>query len=244
MIEFIKRTIKNNLQKQGYAISRKPAFLLTNANAVLDFDLEVFIRAALYDQQELYLLQIGAYDGTSNDPIYSLIQQYPINTILVEPNTIAFERLSTAYTDNPKVRLENIAVAEKDGIEKFFVLKGESCPLQFEQLSSFSKDTILSHKRWYPNLENWLHEEMVECKTVETLLREHQFERLDLLVLDVEGYEENILRSINFYLISPQIIYYESCHLAPIMQDRLLRSLFLMGYKFAIQGANTLAYRV
>lgn len=239
MLDPLKHLLKKKLRLRGYDIQKKLRFLLSNPSSNLNFDLEIFVRSALYETKELHLMQIGAYDGVTNDPIHQILQRYPIRAILVEPNRDVFSTLLKNYVDNRNVILENVAVAEQSGEKTFYRLRGQDCSLQ--QLSSFSRETILGHRGAEPDIEKWIHQETVPCKTVSALLKEHQFPALDILVIDVEGYEDAIIRSIDLRVILPQIILYESCHLRPETQEALCELLFKFGYKISVLGSDTIA---
>lgn len=239
MFKHTKKTIKTLLAALGYEISRRPKYLISNPIANLQFCLEPYLRSLLYDHEILYALQIGAYDGISNDPLHRLLVKHPINAILVEPNNAVIPRLVANYSTCPNVLIENAAVADKEGVRLFYSIYGEGCP--WEQLSSFSLATILTHLRSRDEIEKWLHEDQVVCTTISALLKKHQFPRLDLLVVDVEGFESVLLRSIDFSEVHPNVIFFESCHLSEKEKDSVYELLYLAGYKLAVVGGNTLA---
>ncbi len=234
---------KRLLLKNGYEVRKRPQILLNRPELALYPNLELLIKAALYDHHELFLLQVGAYDGTSFDPVHQIIQRYPIHAILVEPNRAVFTRLQTNYTSNSKVLLENIAIAESDGLRDFFVVAEDAAsPDWLEGCSSLQKETILSHKPYFPDVEQYIRTEKIICMTVASLLSRHKIERLDLLILDTEGYDANIIRSIDFNIIRPTIIYYEHCHLEQEINSDLMGFLTGFGYSLHIDGGNTLAH--
>ena len=47
----------------------------------------------------------------------------------------------------------------------------------------------------------------------DTLLDRHHVKKIDLLQIDVEGYDYELLKSFNFERIKPQLIRYEHRHL-------------------------------
>ena len=51
--------------------------------------------------------------------------------------------------------------------------------------------------------------------TFETLCRRNGIDRLDLLLIDVEGYDWDLIRAIDFERGLPRLVAYEHYHLAP-----------------------------
>jgi hypothetical protein len=73
--------------------------------------------------EPITILQIGACDGITNDPIYHFVRRGRARAILVEPNPYAFARLQNAYAGLPNVTLIQAAVGEKDGEADLYRLK-------------------------------------------------------------------------------------------------------------------------
>ena len=77
---------------------------------------EGLIRIYCKAHADFRFIQIGANDGVSGDPIYRFIQEFDWTGILVEPQKEVFDtKLQILYGTNPKIHLENVAVAEEYG---------------------------------------------------------------------------------------------------------------------------------
>ena len=63
----------------------------------------------------LTIVQVGACDGITNDPIFHHVAQGSVRAILVEPNPFAFDRLKKNYRDLQNVTLVQAAIGEQDG---------------------------------------------------------------------------------------------------------------------------------
>src|SRR3954467_3768467 len=97
-------------------------------------------------------MQIGAHVGdTSNDPLYRFFcEELPSHpaavVVLVEPVAEHFEQLQHAYRDMPNVRLENVAVAEREGTRDFYRLGSDPVahgpPAWLSQLGSLRPDRL------------------------------------------------------------------------------------------------------
>jgi hypothetical protein len=90
---------------------------------------------------------------------------------------------------------------------------------------------VLSHAPHVPRIESRLTAAEVECVTLETLLRRSGLDRVDLLVIDTEGYDWEIIRSIDFEAWRPRLLVYEQYHLSPEDRNECRAHLRTVGYE-------------
>ena len=88
-----------------------------------------------------------------------------------------------------------------------------------------------------------LQEIEVPMHTLRYLLEKHRIERVDLLQIDTEGYDFEILKSVDFSMIQPSIIHFENNFLHSRQRDECARLLGAHGYALLDLGIDTLAYR-
>jgi len=174
------------------------------------------------------VVQIGAYVGQSpNDPLYEFLHaalpSRPASVaVLVEPVREYFEALHDAYRDLPGVRLENVAIAEKEDDRDFYRLAPGVDPTQhgqhewLAQLGSLRADRMTDlfdrHESDRQAKDFWHQHHTVEkvhCWSFEQLLERHELNHVDLLQIDAEGYDYEILRSIDFERLRPRFVNYE-----------------------------------
>lgn len=93
MMNQIKILLKSYLIQRGYEIQKRPKVLLDNPELNFRISLDLCSKILLSQENQIFLIQVGAYDGVSNDPVRSLIEKYPVRAILVEPQQKAFEKL-------------------------------------------------------------------------------------------------------------------------------------------------------
>jgi hypothetical protein len=72
---------------------------------------------------------------------------------------------------------------------------------------------------------------MVQCVTFDTLLDRHKVDRIDLLQIDVEGYDYELLKMFDFERIQPKLICYEHLHLKLSDKNACKKYLTENGYK-------------
>jgi FkbM family methyltransferase len=204
-------------------------------------------------------VQIGAYVGdTSNDPLYDFLRATlpgrPASVaVLVEPARDYFEALRAAYGDLPMVRLENVAIAEEEGERDFYRLAPGVDPTEhgqheaLAQLGSLRPDRMTDlwdrHER-HPEAKEFWHQhrtvEKVRCSTFHQLVERHGLGDVDLLQLDTEGYDYEILRTIEFSRMRPRFIRYEHVHLHE--SGEACRAMLMeAGYALFDWGEDTLA---
>jgi len=174
---------------------------------------------------DFFVLQIGACDGIIADPIHKWIKKYRWQGILVEPQIREFERLKITYRDSNNLSFENVAIAETSGLRPLYKVKDENIAADWQRgvASLFAKPSL--------EKQDMVATEMVQCVTFDTLLNRHQVKRIDLLQIDVEGYDYELLKLFDFTRIRPQLIRYEHSHLK--LSDRSSCKTYLkhIGYR-------------
>lgn len=205
-------------------------------------------------QPDFTVVQLGAFVGnTPNDPLYGRLRprlaEGKGRLICVEPVREHFEKLVENYRGAGNVRCENVAVADRNGEATLYRLGvdpvAHGYPEWLAQLGSlksdrmgslwdrFEKDADL--KAFY--LRHRL-EERVVCVTFAELLRRHGVGRVDLLQMDVEGYEYEILSTIDFERTPIRYVNYESVLLHERKAD-LAAWMTRSGYALIDHGQDT-----
>lgn len=223
-----------------------PRATLKYRNSQLHPDLDMVISHYRARHTSIRFLQVGAYDGTSGDPIYPLLEKHPLHGILVEPQRDAFEALRTNYArfDSHAFRFVNAAIGPHDGTAVLYRIKPDSPgPSWLPQIAGFDRTMLMKHSSVVPNLESFIQAEEVRCITFATLLKETGVDRIDLLQIDAEGYDAELLHLFDIPSRQPAIVHYEHKHLSVADHERSLGALVDAGYRYAISGENTLAYR-
>ena len=166
------------------------------------------------DKEDFFFVQIGSNDGkTGNDPIYDYIKKYGWSGILVEPVPSTYENLRKNYEGCDNLTFRNVAIADEVGVKKFFyVNRKDECGVPLDtEIGSFREDIIRKHS-WIPNFDKYFSEMDVETTTFDLLTA--NVDHIDLLHIDAEGYDFEIIKTINFDRITPSMILYEHTHLA------------------------------
>ena len=212
---------------------RKPRVLTQRPGLEITSPLEFIATHLGKPPEQFFFVQIGAFDGRHDEPMQSLIRKYRWRGILVEPQETAFQRLCQNYADQGQLTFRNVAIGTRDGMAEMYALKeGDS------QIASFEYEHLIHHVRGHREIVN----RTVPCLTLKTLLREEQRDHIDLLQIDAEGFDAEIIRSIDFESLRPPIIRYEHSNLLERDQCQCIELLADQGYRVLLEDADTIAY--
>ena len=192
-------------------------------------------------------IQVGANDGEGEDPLRLGITNQRWSGILIEPVPYIFERLERRYGSNPRLRLENVAISDHDGVQEMFFLAeaapGDAVPDWYDKLGSVRREVILKHTDVIPDLEQRLTRIWVPCLTFDTLCRKHGVSAVDLVQIDTEGFDFEIIKLIDLRRLQPRIVMFENYHMDPQTHDACLAHMRLHGYEHLSDGMDTVCLR-
>lgn len=153
------------------------------------------------------IFQIGTCKG--NDDVTKLIKQHsPDLVVLVEPNAFHNEDILKCYEGVDNVHLENIVITNNPHQNTaFFYYHEDDGPL-FE-VASLDIYHILKHGYH----RNGIVAKEIPAMTVGQLLEKYGCKEVDILFVDAEGFDDAIIRSIDFGECNIKTIYYENLHL-------------------------------
>jgi FkbM family methyltransferase len=242
-MQFIKDFIQRLLWTVNKAIITRPAILSRNPGSVLEISLSLLLSELYLSRERLTVVQVGAFDGITGDPLHDFITKHPVHGVLVEPQPALFRRLQSTYGNCAHLSLVNAAVAEEDGVGVMYSVRQDAIgPDWMHQLASFDKETVLKHKQYLPELESFIETIRVPCLSPQSLLQAQRIENVDVLVVDTEGYDAKIIRGFRKAQIRPAVIHFEHAHLDPKEYEACLAELIKDGYRIAVSGTDTLAY--
>jgi FkbM family methyltransferase len=237
-METILKFAQKIARRAGYRI--EPA--IEPPDAPIDV-LDMLVRRECSGRKDFYFVQIGANDGLRFDPIRKYILEYHWRGLLVEPVPYLFEQLVKNYAGEAQLDFESAAIGPEDGqIMLYTIPASADVPDFMHGMTSVSPD-VLQLQRWQlPEVDKLIQQLRVPCLTLETLLDRHRVQRVDLLQIDVEGYDFEILKMWDFERYMPAIIQYEHAHLSPVEKIASLAFLHQRGYRTAAVRGDTIAH--
>jgi len=171
-------------------------------------------------KRDFSFMQIGAFDGVRSDSIHSAVVRNNWKGILIEPQRIPFNRLLRNYKDQQGLIFENCAITTKNGFATIYNIPSDKI------YGSVLKDATPYHLQHKDDLRT----KKVKSCTFQEIIDKHNVNHLTFLTIDVEGYEPQLIRSIDFSKIKPTIIHFEKCHLSKQKFARLRNFLIKQGY--------------
>jgi FkbM family methyltransferase len=207
------------------------------------------LRAFAHAFPKAVFVEIGANDGEHHDHLRPIILRCPWQGIMVEPVPEVFARLRTNYSHLSQVTLENVAIADSDGSLPFYRVApasgadGRELPYWVDGIGSFSREVVASHARLVPDIESQIVQTHVPCLTFSALCAKHSLESVDLVLLDTEGYDYQILRTIDFSAYRPALVIYEHYHLATSERIASRDYMHQAGYETLVEGFDTWCLR-
>lgn len=161
------------------------------------------------------LVIIGAHIGVH---IINQIEKYSDqNILLIEPVPHNLGALKENTKKYKNIIIEPIAISGRNKINKFYFVKGDSVHNLGKHwasgIGSFNKKHILDHKtKRFQIEESDIDSIDIETLTITDLVKKHQISEIDQLQIDVEGYEYEILNSIDYNNLQINKIIFESKH--------------------------------
>lgn len=183
---------------------------------------------------DIFFIQIGSNDGIVGDILYERIIRHNYMGILVEPVPYLFNKLVKNYNQNQKnLIFENVAIGNMKQKLPFYRLDVKShngVSLWYEGLGSFKKNVLLKHKNAIPEFDKLLMTDLIDLITFQELIRKHEVSHINLLQIDTEGYEYEIISSIDFSIIKIDIILFEHKHLTRYELKSIRKKLIHNGF--------------
>lgn len=171
---------------------------------------------------KLNILEVGGMDGKTFDPLYNNISSN-WNVTILEPIKYQFDKLTQNYRNRPNVRLINKALNYTNEDFKMNTIKPEflennQVPEWANGISSFYKDrNSIGENYWldrgkvhlskgisFNTIKDAIIETEVKCMTIEEL----NYDRIDILQSDTEGFDYNIIKMV-LSKHKPYVIFFE-----------------------------------
>jgi FkbM family methyltransferase len=192
-------------------------------------------------------IQVGAHDGVTHDPFREYLIRPGWCALVVEPNPSTFQMLNRNYESYRGVTAINAAVSYTEA--ELTLWRFDECYLEtrpdrqeLSTLVSFSRDNMRQFLGGNESALEHLSPIRIPAITIERLLQQHNWRRVDALFVDVEGYENEILMRADIQLLDPRIIVFEN-HLLPDRGAAIKQRLETFGFSSTDVDADTVAVR-
>jgi FkbM family methyltransferase len=232
MLNTAKARVHELIASLGYSVQRnRPEANFASIRLVLAL-FEARNRPATF-------VQIGACDGKVLDPVYDTVSRGFFDAVLVEPVPASFQSLQEAYAGSPRVTLVNAALASEPGTVPMFTVRREGRwqdSVWAPQWSSLSKNHLLRHGVREEEIERVT----VPSLTLADLAQKAPRGKIDVLLVDAEGYDAKIVEMALRLRDLPAAIYFEHVHLRCPELTGLFRLLDRAQYSWSYDRDNVL----
>jgi FkbM family methyltransferase len=214
--------------RAGYEL--KPAW----KGAAGDLNVVELAAAALASAGRLDLvLQIGAFDGESNDPLAGRVLNSCRRAVLVEPQPAVAARLRRRHealgSSRGRIMVVEAAVSDVDGHARMFA----------DAPDSPRASLLPGHQARFARSGS--HGFTVETMRPQTLLSRFSLPVPDLLQVDAEGMDWRIVRQFFDAGMLPMIVNFEHLHLPRDQREEARARLSAEGYSWCEHGWDTTA---
>ena len=137
--------------------------------------------------------------------------------LLVEPVKYNLDELKKLIKSYKNIEIEESAISNKDEKVPFYYIKKSSIDKLKKHwasgIGSFDKNHILNHrsKRFLVD-EKDIESTNINCLSFDSLIKKYSINSIEKLMLDVEGAEYKILKSIDFRSVKIKEIFFEKKH--------------------------------
>ena len=244
-LKFLKKIIGSIGYKLVNKNSVKTERIINNFSVKIDDILQSLVRKKKIKK----IIQVGAHDGKSDDFLFKCFND-DLEALLIEPIEDAFINLEKNYKNFKNVKCLNLAVDINNQKKEIFSVNKnyyEFYKKKYKKfnvdwlsiLSSFDKQHLIDHGI----KKNHISSKLIECQTFNELINKYNYQELDLLIIDTEGYDfilvNNFLETIN---IRP-IIIFEWIHFKNYEIEKLLMKLKNLNYNFLQIGRDLVCFQ-
>ena len=226
----------------------------------LYFTEEKFLENFFNKKEKKYIIQIGGNDGIQNDPLRKyFVKKNNYKAIIFEPLNYYFECLVKLYEGRDDIKIKKNGISNFNGIKELYFIK----PAVADQMNgdgpmnnwahgqgSFDKKIIEFHiednqfrgEKYKKDIR--FYKENIESEEIKIIKLSDIYipDNIEtLLVIDVQGFELEVIESINFNN-APKYIFYEDDLKDKPKAEKIKSILKKNNYKY-IGGDHDLIYK-
>lgn len=199
----------------------------------------------------LNFIQVGANDGLRWDPIRRFVVRDKWKGIFIEPLPPVFEMLKDnyAYLNNGQLDFKNCIISgDNDELVAFWTFSREFLDklniedqLYYLRKSSVNKEQVVMALEGQNQSLKHAQKIEISCLSLKFLIEECFADKdIDLIFIDAEGYDDQVIKTIDFAECKPKAIIYES-HSLNSRKPSIESHLADQGYKVEDFGGDSIA---
>lgn len=195
-------------------------------------------------KQEQQFVIVGAMDGVSHDKLFPhAFKNKHWNGLLIEPVKDYFGQLKENYEHRENLIFENVAITDTPGEKEIYTVNRSAIsagevPFWCNGISTFNPDGPTISKE---GIQDKVSTEIVKCCTFKDIVNKHQLETIDILQIDVEGFDYEVFQQIWKCGFRPKLINIEIVQMSEEQKNSLQTLLQTNYYQIEIQGDDLVA---
>lgn len=193
---------------------------------------EDFLLSQYFSGNNGFFVEIGCIDGKRFSNTYHF-ERKGWKGICVEAHA---DYIPLMKTNRPNSIVVHCAVGEKDEDDVTFYANARGA------LSSLDPTTEERWRRDYAKYFSGFTEQRVQKRTLTSIFKQCAAPQIDILSIDIEGYEVEAMSGLDFSFYKPRVIAVESD--SPDHREKLEKMLTGAGYHFATEWIGNLFYTV
>jgi len=176
---------------------------------------------------QVHIVQLGANDGSTIDPIHDIVKKDKSVSTLVEAVPYVYDRLKQTYLSYSNITTVNkVIVTDENATEVAFYYMdagpGMNLPDYYSWWGSLNRDHLEKFRSLVgQEFDSILKKQMLPAITLNTLYKQTRYKKIDILQVDIEGLDAEILNSFDLQNVQPDIIMFEHVH-SPVLEVETL----------------------
>ena len=213
-------------------------------NSIDKISFESILNKSFKKGDEFRIIQVGAHDGVKHDFLSNFLIERDSKGILIEPINDYYNSLVQNFSKFPN--LIKLKIALHCNLKESIIYKVDpvyemNLPDWAPGSASFDKNNLIKQKI----NQDYIIEEKVSCSTfMDIYNKNYCFEKVDLIQIDVEGYDFEVIKMIDFDIVKAKIVKFEHRNLSSADYQSALELFSSANYLVVMEGQDSIAYRM
>jgi FkbM family methyltransferase len=191
------------------------------------------------DKEETYnikrggnFINLGCYDGLTNDPIAELIINNELRGWFIDANSKMLDQCRENFTGD-LYKFECLGIHSKNGTFDFYIAKeNEKTPKWFTQTSTFLKSRVDDLKKELSIGDNMFDVIKVKTERIDEFITTRRITELEIINIDLEGLDEHVIMDFPFHVVKPKYIIIELLYTKKKFNQESVDYIISQGYKY------------
>jgi len=178
----MKKILKKFINKLGYEIKKVD-------KEFKNISIEDLLKKTI--NQEPTIFDVGSNRGQSIDKFKKIFKEPHIHSF--EPNKYEFNFMQQKYKNDRNLILNNFALGEFPG-EKIFNITANTGNSSFNEINKDTRWLKVRSKEQKTSVQNFVKKAKVKISTLDEYCYRNKIDKIDLLKIDTQGYEDKVLK--------------------------------------------------